>query len=1030
MNLIIGPNGTGKSTIVSALAVVFCAPLSLLGRNTDLAAFVKHGEKSATIELSIYDPQRPDNGSVTRLKRQFNSDGKSVSFIDGNKCNTSAVRQIATRYDVQLDNLTQFMPQEKICEFATMEPGELLSLAVRSLGGMHRSEQYGKLVNTDANLAKETDDLQTLHRSINDLDQKQQDARAEVDAFQQQQELLDRAKALSICVPHLELDAEKNTLVEERCRLDQEREQLSSVRAEMEAKHAAPIKQCQAQLTASKRQSAKYERLSRVRGDSSSEILEQLDSIVISLGAKRRELNDVHRKVQKKQQAIDTARSRLQQAQEVLENVDDKENDIAVQLSENCEKRNCVHGEEIACTEKIHPIQSDIAHISRQIKFHNHQINQIGSVRDERIKRLSNTPQLRELPQIAHLIDELKREGKFRRRVFGPVAAEIDVKEPYHQRIMEGCIKGFLMGAFVVECNYDAQIILSECARQLSGAKPDIITVPVTRDGEPDMRRINAQVPSRPLDQRLNSFGIRFVVSEIYNAPDPVKAALNSQASLHNIHVGDEHTERPDIETALRKEDGLWAWYTPSRRVQTTSSKYKRGALKALSHDYSFEYVTGKLFGDSMEAAERERQRLNRVIREDEQSLTEAKTRESECQSRSQAFKRELGELQVEYRTLCERKKRLLGAQKDVVLKEQHVKNLEDQLAEMNIEEEKQSLADLIANKEQDAHNLFPRAQQLLQQLCEAKAELDKASVEQFVAHLLLDAEKEKHADVLVELQGREKQLQDDVAVYLQRKKIYKSQRLELRASGQDASIHHQELLEELREKYRTNVEPLRQEISDLEIRAQGLTTGGRRVLEEYNHRQQQLEKQRADLEAQTRQQDERMAGFRHERTEFLKWLHGGVEKMRKKFSSLYSRLGCSGDLVLIGADAERLSEVTLQVLVSYRDDVELRPISASANSGGEKMCCTMLFCFSLLLEEERMPPFVFVDELNQGLDVMNEMKIMTMMFEDAERESAPQSFVITPKMLMNMPFHGRTKSHIIFNGSVVKADIAAPSRR
>lgn len=176
------------------------------------------------------------------------------------------------------------------------------------------------------------------------------------------------------------------------------------------------------------------------------------------------------------------------------------------------------------------------------------------------------------------------------------------------------------------------------------------------------------------------------------------------------------------------------------------------------------------------------------------------------------------------------------------------------------------------------------------------------------------------------------------------------------------------------------------------------------------------MEKHRPQFERQEEDLKER-------KEEFLMWLQAGIKRMRYKFSDLYSRLGCSGDLRLTNVESGSLGDLTLEVLVSYRNDVELRPVSAMANSGGEKMCCTMIFCFSMQLEDERIPPFVMIDELNQGLDPSNEMKIMTMMIEDASKQSASQSFVITPKLLPDLPLGTFTKTHIIFNGPVKGKD-------
>lgn len=53
MNMIIGPNGTGKSTIVCAIALGLGGSPALLGRAKNIAEFVKTGEDEATICIEL-----------------------------------------------------------------------------------------------------------------------------------------------------------------------------------------------------------------------------------------------------------------------------------------------------------------------------------------------------------------------------------------------------------------------------------------------------------------------------------------------------------------------------------------------------------------------------------------------------------------------------------------------------------------------------------------------------------------------------------------------------------------------------------------------------------------------------------------------------------------------------------------------------------------------------------------------------------------------------------------------------------------
>ncbi len=53
LNIIIGPNGTGKSTIVCAICLGLAGKTALLGRATQASDFIKHGCPKAIIEIEL-----------------------------------------------------------------------------------------------------------------------------------------------------------------------------------------------------------------------------------------------------------------------------------------------------------------------------------------------------------------------------------------------------------------------------------------------------------------------------------------------------------------------------------------------------------------------------------------------------------------------------------------------------------------------------------------------------------------------------------------------------------------------------------------------------------------------------------------------------------------------------------------------------------------------------------------------------------------------------------------------------------------
>jgi len=75
LNVVLGPNGTGKSTITHAICLACCGSAATVGRSNDLKQFVKHGkqDEECYVEVDLYYEPLGD-GRVLRIRRILNSD--------------------------------------------------------------------------------------------------------------------------------------------------------------------------------------------------------------------------------------------------------------------------------------------------------------------------------------------------------------------------------------------------------------------------------------------------------------------------------------------------------------------------------------------------------------------------------------------------------------------------------------------------------------------------------------------------------------------------------------------------------------------------------------------------------------------------------------------------------------------------------------------------------------------------------------------------------------------------------------------
>eukprot|EP00842_Homolaphlyctis_polyrhiza_P000601 jgi/Hompol1/1541/HPOL_005624-RA len=143
LNMVIGPNGTGKSTIVCAIALGLCGKPEVLGRARELQEFVKHGEKKAMIETEL---KAPDGGSIV-ITRMFER-GKNTSSwkLNGEKVTAKEVERCVESLSIQVDNLCQFLPQDKVSGFAQMSSYGLLRETERAAGGQEMIDWHDSLI--------------------------------------------------------------------------------------------------------------------------------------------------------------------------------------------------------------------------------------------------------------------------------------------------------------------------------------------------------------------------------------------------------------------------------------------------------------------------------------------------------------------------------------------------------------------------------------------------------------------------------------------------------------------------------------------------------------------------------------------------------------------------------------------------------------------------------------------------------------------------------------------------------------------
>jgi hypothetical protein len=203
LNMVIGPNGTGKSSLVCAICLGLGYGPSHLGRAQKVGEFVKHGKDDAAIEIELQ--RRHVDACNHVIKVRITRDGdKRKWWINNRETSLKAVQTLTRELGIQVDNLCQFLPQDRVAEFAGLNPVELLHHTQRAAAPEEMLAWHEQL----KSLRKEEKALQLQHETdqeaLKNQTARQENLRGDVERLKERQQIQERVTLLEKTVPFVE----------------------------------------------------------------------------------------------------------------------------------------------------------------------------------------------------------------------------------------------------------------------------------------------------------------------------------------------------------------------------------------------------------------------------------------------------------------------------------------------------------------------------------------------------------------------------------------------------------------------------------------------------------------------------------------------------------------------------------------------------------------------------------------------------------------------------------------------------------
>ncbi|KAK2386251.1 structural maintenance of chromosomes protein [Trifolium repens] len=980
LNLVIGPNGSGKSSLVCAIALGLCGEPKLLGRATRIGLYVKRGEVSGFFKITLRGDNKEDHITIMR---KINTSNKSEWFLNGNIVAKQDVAETIQRFNIQVNNLTQFLPQDRVCEFAKLTPVQLLEETEKAVGDPLLPEQHRELIDKSRELKHVELSLEKNEGTLNQLKECNAELEKDVERVHQRDELIAKAKSMKRKLPWMKYDMKQAEYREAK-----EREKTAAKESEKAAKLLnelkEPIKKQKNEKTAL---DAKYKKVSNLINDNDKKrmgLMEKDNQLEVEFQGKYKEMDELMRQEETRQQKFINAREELAAAELELKNLDP-----FVHLEDEIKRL----GDEILdLVSSADQARDNKSQAETEVKVKRSSLTRCR----ERLKEMSNkstnclraleTSGVEKISEAYNWVEAHRHE--FKKEVYGPVLAEVNVPDQSHAGYLEGQVAWYIWKSFITQ---------DPCDRDFLAKNLRNYDVPVLNYTGPDSHQRN---PPPEISADMRALGINSRLDQIFYAPVAVKEVLISEFKLHHAFIGSKETDQKAQEVRKLGVTSLW---TPDNHYRWSKSRYGNHVSVLVDQVRQPRFLLNNLNVRDIENQSCQEREHQEVIASLEESIK--RFQEEEKCLRNQAA------------NLGKQKKDIINTvQNEKKKREEKIQYIEQKKGILKSMEEQDDLdTELVKLVDQATEcniQRFHNAIKMKDLLVESVG-YSQSYVEQRMAFFEFDA---KIGEMEANLKHHENFAQQASLHFENSKKEADECRQKL-----SELLNYAKSIVELTPNVEkeflempTTIEELEEAILDTTSQANSILFVNHNILKEYENRQRQIEELATKLDADEKESRRCLAELDNIKGKWLPTLRNLVAQVNEIFSQNFKQMAVAGEVSLDEHDMD-FDKFGILIKVKFRENGHLEVLSAHHQSGGERSVSTIVYLVSL--QDLTNCPFRVVDEINQGMDPINERKMFQQLVRAASKPNTPQCFLLTPKLLPDLEYSEACSILNVMNG-------------
>ncbi|KAF8589644.1 P-loop containing nucleoside triphosphate hydrolase protein [Ramaria rubella] len=1014
LNMIFGPNGTGKSSIACAICIGLNGAPSLLGRSNELNAFVKQGHESGYVEIELKGRIGTPN---LVIRRSINSRNRSSQFtLNGAAVPGREINERIAELNVQVGNLCSFLPQDRVSEFAQMTPQQLLKETQRTAGHESLTLWHNGLIEKGKELkvAQKASILQDESKHVLQLEEKQKSLEKDVKRYNERRTIERQIELLELVLPYVEYRESKAVYDETKAARDR-----AAVEYRQMEEQNRPMKVLQGELN------EEHDKLNGQRKALKTDIKRNFEKTRSSITQRNKHAAVKAEEALEKIKAIkrtekDLVRNKAKTREEIERLQEKVNNPPELEPKEVGNKVTDLKVKRVEMQNQVHALAPQSSDYENTIRVKQQELRE----QEDHMKRKFFSLQKWD-PECAAVVDWLMRQREtndFAKRVELPAYMEVTVRDKSFVNAVEACFSANQFKTFITHSEEDYNTF-----NRLFIDTPEALgrKMRVTVWYRPHNM---AQLLRPPLStEELHGLGFNGYAIDYVECPDGLKWFLMKELNMHRTPIAPRQVDDNRVQAALSRlgPDGRsppGASYISGHTLATVSrSAY--GQQKTFTVTRSFREARNFVHPALDPAI---KHAINQQIAEAQQRADEINANIKALQDEDKDILKVIGELKLEFDALHDRltaiKRSEDMARANAAKLESLKKKLLSYEKQPSPEAERKKYKDIVEKTVKERSKILAEFVDLIKITIKNESALAVISLKQIQLAANVQAIDTLCNERTAEAK-RVKQTFEEAAVKFEAAKKdstdkVKITREKLASVDDELQQTFKQLEEEDQQKDPNdrwtsgNVAALL-ETEQAKLDLNHATDSG--VIAAYEARQNEIATLQESVKTKEKKFRRLQEQIQKTRDRWYPALTELVTAIGEKFSAAFDQAGinCAGEIRI--AENEEYDKWAIEIFVKFRDGEPLTLLTGQRQSGGERSLTTILYLMSLT--EYARAPFSLVDEINQGMDQRYERAVHDQLVEVTCKADSGQYFLITPKLLPGLQYHKSMKILCVNNG-------------